>query len=247
MAKLPAAIRRMMAQSACLLSLLTVGLGADADDSEARWQSLVEVTNAVQQNLEDYFLAQGRYAEVSVRTSSPDNRLKLAECSQPLSISLPNAAAGGRVTSQVVCQSDLAQWSIYVISQVQLMAEVVVARVPLLRGQAIAADDLGVAIADVSRLSQGYFTLADDIIGMEPRRSINTGEQIRAQWLIAPKAVKRGERVTIIASSESISVATAGTALTDGRLGEQIRVRNDRSDRVVKGVVSDDKTVSISF
>lgn len=230
--------------TACVVVMSASFAGANVDSER---QSLPELADAVQQRLLDHYLADQRFADVQITTNTPDARLRLVKCDQPLTITPPQNSAGGRVTSQVACRSATTQWSVYVVSQVQLMAQVVVARVPLLRGQAISQDDVSVVVSDVTRLGQGFYSVADDIVGMEPKRSINPGDQIRAQWLVAPKAIKRGQRVTIIAKSATVAVEASGTALSDGRLGDQIRVRNERSDRVVKGVVSADRVITIAL
>ncbi len=245
MAKIPQQLGNLALRLGTVLALAATLSGYAVADSQ--WQPLTSIADAVKLKLMDHYLADERFADVQITTKAPDARLRLAKCDLPLTITPPNTLNGGRVTSQAACRSDKVQWSVFVISQVQLMAEVVVARVPLLRGQTIVIDDLSVVVTDVTRLGQGFYASAEDITGMEPRRSINTGDQIRAQWLVAPKAVKRGERVTIIAKSAQVAVEASGTALSDGRLGDQIRVRNERSERVVKGIVSADKVVTINL
>ena len=248
MAKIPQQLGNLASRLSSALALtLFLGSQAQVAGADTQWQSLTDVADAVKHKLMNHYLADERFADVQITTNTPDSRLRLAACDEPLTIVPPSTLNGGRVTSQAACRSDSVQWSVFVISQVQLMAEVVVARVPLLRGLPIERDDLTVVLSDVTRLGQGFFSSADDIEGMEPRRSINTGDQIKAQWLVAPKAVKRGERVTIIARSAQVAVEATGTALSDGRLGDQIRVRNERSDRIVKGVVSADRVVSINL
>lgn len=246
MAIIPRCLRKRFTSGALLLIAAAMCSHSSTAGTPDR-HSLTEISDRVTNVLLDHYLASDRYADVEVNTQAPDARLRLAKCSEPLIISLPHNPSGGRVTSQVACRANDTQWSIYVISQVKLLAQVVVARTPLLRGQAIRADDVQMAVADVTRLSQGFYSAAEDVIGMEPRRSINPGDQLRVQWLVAPKAVKRGERVTLVAKSSAVAVETVGTALSDGRMGEQIRVRNERSDRIVKGTVSGDKLVSINL
>lgn len=245
MAIIPERIRRSIAHGTLLLCA-TFSVPGLAEGQDQR-QSLPELSSVVNQHLLDIYLSDDRYTDVQIHTNTPDARLRLAKCDLPLSISAPNNRMGGRVTTQVSCQSPDIQWSVYVISQVKLMANVVVARTPILRGQSITKADVELATADVTKLTRGFYAQVEDVIGMEPRRSLSPGNQIRAQWLAAPKAIKRGERVTIVASSAMVAVEATGTALSDGRLGEQIRVRNERSDRVVKGTVSGDKLVSINL
>jgi flagella basal body P-ring formation protein FlgA len=43
--------------------------------------------------------------------------------------------------------------------------------------------------------------------------------------------------IDLEAQAGSIKVSTSGTALTDGRLGQKIRIKNNQSDRIVTGTV----------
>jgi flagella basal body P-ring formation protein FlgA len=54
------------------------------------------------------------------------------------------------------------------------------------------------------------------------------------QQLEPPLVVRRGEAVVISAASSIVAVKVAGVALTDGRLGEQIRIKNLSSSRIVQ-------------
>ncbi len=220
---------------------------ADSPVSESPVQSLEVLAEQVNQALVDHYTAIERFEDVAIETITPDNRLQLDRCDGDLQVKTPNHYSGGRVTTQVACEGDSNQWSLYVVNHVNLYAEVLVARTPVLRGQIISDNDLELVLEDVSMLNHGYLTAADDAVGMETKRSLNTGDQIRAQWLLAPRAVKRGEKVTLIAHSAQVAVETTATALSDGRMGEQIRVRNDRSDRVVRATVSGTREVSIAL
>jgi flagella basal body P-ring formation protein FlgA len=56
---------------------------------------------------------------------------------------------------------------------------------------------------------------------------------VRSSHIKAPQVVRRGDRVILEASTAGISVVTTGTALANGKVGEQIQVRNEKSARVV--------------
>lgn len=212
---------------------------------QTTYQPVEDISQLVHQQLMNHYQASGRFAEIQINTKTPDPRLRLARCDQPLFIEAANTLNSGRITTQVACNGRSSQWSVYVGSEVTLMTEVVVARTPLFKGQVISAEDLDIALAPVTHLNNGYMPDIADILGRELKRSVKTGDQLRAQWLVAPRAIKRGERVVIVASSNQVAVETAGTALSDGRLGEQIRVKNDRSKRIISATVEAEGLVSV--
>ena len=49
--------------------------------------------------------------------------------------------------------------------------------------------------------------------------------------------VCKGEMVTILANSSSFQIKTNGTALSDGTVGEQVRIKNNRSGKVISARV----------
>ena len=53
--------------------------------------------------------------------------------------------------------------------------------------------------------------------------------------LVKSKLVKRGEQVTLIAITSGITVRMMGKALNDAIAGQQVRVRNNNSRRIVEG------------
>lgn len=60
-------------------------------------------------------------------------------------------------------------------------------------------------------------------------------------------SVKRGENVVIKIDKPNFSIKMEGKALEDGNTGKLIRVLNISSNKIIKGVVQDDKTVIVNF
>ena len=60
-----------------------------------------------------------------------------------------------------------------------------------------------------------------------------------------PVIVKRGQQVTLLARTSSYEVRMNGKAMMDGVAGQRIRVRNDRSERIVEGVVKSSNIIYI--
>ena len=54
------------------------------------------------------------------------------------------------------------------------------------------------------------------------------------QFIIEPIAIKRGDTVIVEAQTGTIMVSTQAVALANGRIGEQINVRNLQSERIVR-------------
>jgi len=90
-------------------------------------------------------------------------------------------------------------------------------------------------------------TLADpaNAIGRRLRRPVDEGQTITTGLITAPTLVRRGQQVSIEASTGSLQVRMAGTALKDGALGDIIEVESASSGRTVEAVVRSEKSVEV--
>jgi flagella basal body P-ring formation protein FlgA len=132
---------------------------------------------------------------------------------------------------------EAATWSIYVPIALKIYREVVIAKQPLQRGSQIDLAQVQLKEMDVAMLHSQYFTSTSALQGKQVKRPVREGTVISADFIEEPIAVRRGDSITIVANSGGLTVKMQGTALGDGRLGEQISVRNQSSERVIKATV----------
>lgn len=172
----------------------------------------------------------GRY---QINLGRLDSRLRMNPCSRELDAKLENNSTPvGRVTVRISC-NDNSPWSIYVPANISLFREVVVVARPIKRNALIQQNDILLAERDLASLNQGYFTELEQVIDSQARRALQTDQAITPSQIQAPPLVKRGEQVVINALSGSINVRMPGEALSDGALGQQIRVRNTSSQKII--------------
>ena len=86
-------------------------------------------------------------------------------------------------------------------------------------------------------MNSDYLTRINDAIGTLATRPVAAGKPLSNSGLALPKWIKRGDQVMIIANSHGVSAKMAGTAMADGSKGQQIKVRNLSSKRVIKAKV----------
>ena len=176
--------------------------------------------------------------EASVSVGELDSRLKLPACDQPLeTYDSPNGLSGGRGVVGVRCSGGT-PWKLYVPVRVALLESVVVNRRPLVRGQALAREDLALEEVDTTTLQKAYFTRIEDVLGLRTKRAVAAGSTLHAGLLRRERLVKRGTQVQIIANAGGLYVTMRGKALADGGRGDRVRVENLASGRVVTGTVS---------
>lgn len=181
---------------------------------------------------------------VSYEVSRIDPRLRLADCNLPLSIDLGSKRLLGRVTAKVQCKGEM-PWTIYVPVSIKVFKKVVTARTPAAKGQLLTRESLQLAEHEVSALTQGYFTNLDAVTNKQLKRSVTLNGIIKPNMLIEPKVVKKGDEVMIVAVKGSLAVRSPGVAMGDGRVGQQIMVKNSASKRLVKATVKQKGLVEV--
>lgn len=87
----------------------------------------------------------------------------------------------------------------------------------------------------------------NEIVGLVPHRYIRGGSPISKGYFQQPVAVNSGQRVTIILNWRGIKASARGIALTRGRIGSLIKVKNEISEKVLTAKVIDSQTVEVSM
>jgi flagella basal body P-ring formation protein FlgA len=177
------------------------------------------------------------HQRIDISVSNLDNRLRLASCIPAPAFTLQDSTGnGGNISVKAECKSGK-PWSVHVPAQVNIYRKIPVAQGNIARGEVISQAHIGFQLANVSSIRQTFLSDPQEIIGKEAKRNISQGEPFKTALLDAPTAVKRGELVTLESQAGSIKVSSVGTAMADGRVGQQIRVRNNSSERIISGVV----------
>lgn len=224
---------------AILLPLLC-GLGQFAESATVtRPEQLIGATREfLEREVADYLQRSQIQARHQVEINRLDPRLRLALCDQPLTTKLESPAQPvGRATVRVSCEGS-APWSVFVPAQVHLFREVVVARRPLQRNSTLEAADVMLAERDVGLLNQGYLTSLDQALGNKLTRNTQPDQVLPPSHVSPAEIVRKGDQVVISAKNSTINVRMPGEALSDGALGSQIRVKNQRSGRVIRARVT---------
>lgn len=230
--------------SLSLASIVTISV-CQCANAQAPIESIDSIRSKVAQFLTDEY-SQTHAEKVEVRVGNLDSRLRLTKCSQDLNLNLKDSSrTGGNINVQVSCSAGSA-WTILVPAQAKVYRSVAVAGRNLQRGDLVSAADLSSEIKDVGDLRIGFALAPEAIIGKEIKFAVNKGETFRNSALDAPLVIKRGDTVSMESNAGGISVKTSATAVSDGRVGQQIRVKNNQSARVINArVVEAGKVQSI--
>ena len=195
--------------------------------------------------------AQSEIAENGFRSEfdigNVDPRFNEKLCELPLEFSLNRSPMEqANLTVLTECK-DTTPWKLYITTKFNVFGKVVYSSGSVPRGHTLQRSDLELKEEVINKSYYANFNDINDVVGMIAKRSIRHGSVIQANLLQAPKLVKRGDDVVIMASTQGIMIRMRGTAMQDGELGQQISVKNNQSERIVKARVSETGLVSVTL
>ena len=214
----------------------------------AEYEDLVKITKDSETYLKNQLykeLTQRDHPHVNISSHNLDKRLRLKACAKPLTREHRRSSAlQGSISVKVSCNTQHS-WSIYTKHRIALEKEVLVFRNNVSKHQLVTQDDLMFIKRDIYTLRPGYMTNTSSVIGQQLKRTIAQGQLVYGELLQLANIVEKGDAVNVIAKIGLLSVITPGIALSDGRKGDQIRVENKRSSRVIHAEVVGPNTVEV--
>ena len=152
-----------------------------------------------------------------------------------LEANLPNGVRYGVPTAVrvQVRQGEARLYDWQLTFQVRRYARTVVAARDLPAGTLLTADDLRLAECDVTRVRGGRYDTVEAALGLETSRSLAVGSVISETLVKAPLLIRQGETVRRLARHGAVMVETTAEALTNGRSGALVRVKNLSTGKVL--------------
>jgi flagella basal body P-ring formation protein FlgA len=231
-----------------LLALLISSASLCAIAADPTRQSLdalrVVAERFVRAQLGDDAVPGGKPARLQVQVGALDERLRLGACGAPQAALPAGAHLAPRMTIALSCPEP--RWAVYVPVSVQSEVSVLVARHALPRNAAPAAADLDRQTRWVPGFAHLYVTDLATLAGRHLRIPVSQGAALTVDAFAADVLVKRGQRVTLLATAGGFEVRAAGEALADSGAGGRVRVQNLSSHQVVEGVAESATLVRVN-
>ena len=121
--------------------------------------------------------------------------------------------------------------------------QIVFTKTNIAKGKVIEPADLVMKWAD-PRTARGAYVTLDNIVGQKAKRNLSRDSVIKARHILANKAVNKNDAVLIISGSDVMTIVAYGEALSDGKVGDMVMVRNSSSLKQFKAIVTAEKKVS---
>ena len=129
-------------------------------------------------------------------------------------------------------QRDKKRGDILIIEDLDTSKIVVVPAVILPSGSPLDTNTL-IEITKFSDVPLDYVSSIASLRYMELSKTVGVGEIVRTRHLRKARLMRRNESVTIYSISNNFSIETKAIALSDGYLGERIKVKNPESNKII--------------
>jgi flagella basal body P-ring formation protein FlgA len=129
--------------------------------------------------------------------------------------------------------------------RVDELVEAAVLTRPIDRGETIGPGDLTQRALPLGSVRNNAFRAPEELVGLQAARPLAAGRAVRAQDLVAPLLVRRGEPASMLLKRGGLEVSDSGIALEHGHRGEWIRVQNAASGEIRRALVVGPRRVEV--
>lgn len=218
--------------------------GVDIDAIGYTLPRVIEVKRAsrsiteaeVLQAIEAATSAAGR--EISVKRVSLGGDIQVGPADTVVAAIPFGARGAGRLGFTITMRDEEGRASSFPVEAViDEWAEMPVAKRALPRGAVVTEDDVMMARLNLSSLPGDVAREQSGIVGLSIASDIGFGEVFRRNKLAIPAVVQAKSRVTVMYRAPGFEATASGVALENGIVGQEIRVRNESSKKIISGIV----------
>lgn len=137
--------------------------------------------------------------------------------------------------------------SVKMVGDVQLYGSVLSAARTLKRDTVLAREDLKLTRRNITMLGPDIIQDPAGAIGQELKTTLQPGSILFSSLLKAPRVIKRGDMVVILAESGGIRVSVTGKARSSGGQGDLIKVKNMMSRKEIYAKIINQDQVQVEF
>ncbi len=112
-------------------------------------------------------------------------------------------------------------------------------------GAIITEKDISLLKSPITKIRSGYIVSAEDVIGMQTKRTLGSGILLRQSDVIKPQVIRQNDSVTMVYNSGNIRLRTSGVAAEAGAVGDMIKIKNDTTGVIVYGRVKGKNLVEV--
>ena len=92
-----------------------------------------------------------------------------------------------------------------------------------------------------------FYNFKEELIGRKVKQNLRKGQFIQPRHLFNKYYVNEGDPVVIVSKLKNMEVSTGAIAMKSGNIGDLLEVQNERSGKVIKGILKENKKINIFF
>lgn len=123
----------------------------------------------------------------------------------------------------------------------------VMTRRALKKGYLLQKEDIYTVLMEISRIPKDAVRVSVQLAGTALGRSVPANAPLVAGMVQESQLVKRGQRVIIVAESQTFSIMAKGELKEAGHVGSDVRVVNLDSKKIIVGRLVNENTVKVVF
>lgn len=193
--------------------------------------------------LQSFLVSQDR--KIDVRQLMADKPVKIPTDSFGVEVVALQAVKPGHfgVDYRSIAGSDEVRFQLRAIAdEWRLMP---VATKPLKKGEVVKAEDVKLERINGTAAGRDSIEQIGDLVGRSLVKDVGQGEMFRAGAVVVPPVIASGSRVTMIYRQGRLQATAIGTALETGAEGQEIKVRNESSGKVIEARVVEKGIVEV--
>ena len=152
----------------------------------------------------------------------------------------------GRTSMTLIFGKGSSAQQVRLSAKVKVIANIPVVKTSIKRGNIITKDDLEIKSLELSAYPTAVMD-KNECLGKRAKTSLRSGRPLLKTNIEEPPLISRGDIVFIQARSDSLVIRDKGVALKDGRMAEQIPVRNVTSGKQIVGTIIAVSCIEVYF
>lgn len=188
----------------------------------------------------------------------PKGDIRFTSMRAPSEIFLPYGQLSWRVTPSRPNITDSSSFSVFfkvdgkpannctVRGRIEIITDIAVATETIRKGTVIKPEHITMKRKNIVAADHPIFK-PENVIGMQAARTIGAGKVVEHEHISFPPVIATGDVVKIIAGKGHLKITTKGVARSSGLIGDTIRVKNMRSNKLIYARVEGPGTVSVEF
>lgn len=206
----------------------------------SRKLTLMELQDAIESSLKNV------NRDVTLKSINYYGNISVSPGAITLKATPYGTSAPGEMRFQILAKDENDNESRFALTaKIEEWIQVPVASRSITRGSVIGDADLQMARMNVDRLPRDAASDQRSLLGYELTQSISAGDTFRRTALKVPPLITQGGQVIMRYRKGLLEATATGTALEAGIQGQQIKVKNDSSKKVVVAKVVEPGLVEV--